>query len=185
VGVIFSLFPGLTFAGLAAIAFIGNGAYAGASFFRVQRIGLAVFAALLGFIALLLLVIAVAGRTADTSVAARFREGIDYVYGFVLKVAVFMYLFIWYRATWPRYRFDQLMRIGWKVMLPIALGVLMLTASWGDRFMNPALNSAAATMNTGMAPVATPWFFYALAGAALISALFVITRRTRCIPRWR
>jgi len=50
------------------------------SFFRVQRIGLAVFAALLGFIALLLLVIAVAGRTADTSVAARFREGIDYVY---------------------------------------------------------------------------------------------------------
>jgi len=43
--------------------------------------------------------------------------------------------------------------------------------------MNPALNSAAATMNTGMAPVATPWFFYALAGAALISALFVITRR--------
>jgi len=29
--------------------------------------------------------------------------------------------------------------------------------------MNPALNSAAATMNTGMAPVATPWFFYALA----------------------
>ncbi|MGC9989222.1 MAG: hypothetical protein ABSC07_11625, partial [Terriglobales bacterium] len=43
--------------------------------------------------------------------------------------------------------------------------------------MNPALNSAAATMNTGMAPVATPWFFYALAGAAVISALFVITRR--------
>jgi len=32
-------------------------------------------------------------------------------------------------------------------------------------------------MNTGMAPVATPWFFYALAGAAVISALFVITRR--------
>jgi NADH-quinone oxidoreductase subunit H len=42
-----------------------------------------------------------------------------------------MYLFIWYRATWPRYRFDQLMRIGWKVMLPIALGVLMLTAIVG------------------------------------------------------
>jgi len=128
---IFSLFPGLTFAGLAAIAFIGTARMPAQSFFRVQRIGLAVFAALLGFIALLLLVIAVAGRTADTSVAARFREGIDYVYWFVLKVAVFMYLFIWYRATWPRYRFDQLMRIGWKVMLPIALGVLMLTAIVG------------------------------------------------------
>src|ERR1035437_9956433 len=128
---IFSLFPGLTFAGLAAIAFIGAARMPSQSFFRIQRIGLAVFAALLGFIALLLLVIAVAGRSADASVAARFREGIDYVYWFLLKVAVFIYLFIWYRATWPRYRFDQLMRIGWKVMLPISLGVLMLTAIVG------------------------------------------------------
>jgi NADH-quinone oxidoreductase subunit H len=42
-----------------------------------------------------------------------------------------MYLFIWYRATWPRYRFDQLMSVGWKVMLPISLGVLILTAIVG------------------------------------------------------
>jgi len=103
----------------------------GHSFFKIQRIGLAVFAALLGFLALLLLLIAVAGRSADASVAARFRGGIDYVYWFVFKVAIFMYLFIWYRATWPRYRFDQLMRIGWKVMLPISLGVLVLTAVVG------------------------------------------------------
>jgi NADH-quinone oxidoreductase subunit H len=128
---IFSLFPGLTFVGVAAIAFIGAARMPSQSFFKIQRIGLAVFAALLGFIALLLLVIAVAGRSADASVAARFREGIDYVYWFLLKVAVFIYLFIWYRATWPRYRFDQLMRIGWKVMLPISLGVLMLTAIVG------------------------------------------------------
>jgi NADH-quinone oxidoreductase subunit H len=128
---IFSLFPGLTFFGLAAIAFIGTARMPAHSFFRVQRIGLAVFAALLGFIALMLLVIAVAGRSADTSLAARFNEGIGYVYWFVLKVAVFMYLFIWYRATWPRYRFDQLMKIGWKVMLPISLGVLMVTAIVG------------------------------------------------------
>jgi len=128
---VFSLFPGLTFLGLAAIAFIGAARMPAHSFFRIQRIGLAVFAALLGFIALLLLVIAVAGRSADASLAARFREGIDYVYWFLLKVAVFIYLFIWYRATWPRYRFDQLMRIGWKVMLPISLGVLMLTAIVG------------------------------------------------------
>ena len=128
---IFSLFPGLTFVGVAAIAFIGAARMPSHSFFRIQRIGLAVFAALLGFIALLLLVIAVAGRSGDTSLAARFREGIDYVYWFLLKVAVFIYLFIWYRATWPRYRFDQLMRIGWKVMLPISLGVLMLTAIVG------------------------------------------------------
>ncbi len=128
---IFSLFPGLTFGGLAAIAFIGTVRMPSHSFFRIQRIGLAVFAAALAFIALLLLVIAVAGRSADTSVAARFNQGIGYVYWFVLKIAVFMYLFIWYRATWPRYRFDQLMRVGWKVLLPISLGVLILTAAVG------------------------------------------------------
>jgi NADH-quinone oxidoreductase subunit H len=128
---IFSLFPGLTFVGLAAIAFIGTVRMPAYSFFKIQRIGLAVFAALLGFLALLLLVIAVAGRSADASVAARFNQGIGYVYWFVFKVAVFMYLFIWYRATWPRYRFDQLMKIGWKVMLPISLGVLVLTAIVG------------------------------------------------------
>jgi NADH-quinone oxidoreductase subunit H len=131
---IFSLFPGLTFLALAAIAFVGVARMPAHSFFRIQRIGLAVFAALLGFVALLLLVIAVAGRSADMSVAARFNDGIDHVYWFVLKVAVFMYLFIWYRATWPRYRFDQLMKIGWKVMLPISLGVLIVTAIVGMIF---------------------------------------------------
>jgi NADH-quinone oxidoreductase subunit H len=128
---VFSLFPGLTFGGLAAIALIGTVRMPSHSFFRIQRIGLAAFAALLGFIALVLLGIAVAGRSADASVTARFNEGIGYIYWFVLKVAVFMYLFIWYRATWPRYRFDQLMRIGWKVMLPISLGVLIVTAIVG------------------------------------------------------
>jgi NADH-quinone oxidoreductase subunit H len=137
---IFSLFPGLTFGGLALIAFIQTARMPSHSFFRIQRIGLAVFAALLGFIALLLLVIAVGGHFADIAplklqgllrLFERFSEGISYVYWFMLKVAVFMYLFIWYRATWPRYRFDQLMKIGWKVMLPISLGVLMLTAIVG------------------------------------------------------
>jgi NADH:ubiquinone oxidoreductase subunit H len=69
-------------------------------------------------------------RSSGRSGVDRFRDGID-VYWFVLKVAVFMYLFIWYRATWPRYRFDQLMRVGWKVLLPISLGVLILTAIVG------------------------------------------------------
>jgi NADH-quinone oxidoreductase subunit H len=64
-------------------------------------------------------------------VAARLNSGIQSVYWFLLKVAVFMYLFIWYRATWPRYRFDQLMRVGWKVLLPISLAVLLITAIVG------------------------------------------------------
>jgi NADH-quinone oxidoreductase subunit H len=42
-----------------------------------------------------------------------------------------MYLYIWYRATFPRYRFDQLMKVGWKVLLPIGIGVLILTAILG------------------------------------------------------
>ena len=76
--------------------------------------------------------IAIAGRICRYAAwRPVFDEGIDYVYWFVLKVAVFMYLFIWYRATWPRYRFDQLMRVGWKVMLPISLGVLIVTAIVG------------------------------------------------------
>ena len=123
---LFSLFPGLTFGALAAITFISAARMPSHAFFRI-----AIFAALIGLVALLLLVIAVAGRANDASIAARFREGIDYVYWFMLKVAVFMYLFIWYRATWPRYRFDQLMKVGWKVMLPISLGVLILTAIVG------------------------------------------------------
>jgi len=128
---IFSLFPGLTFLGLAGVALLGTVRMPSHSFFKIQKIGLGVFGMLLGSLALLLLVIAIAGRSADMSLAARFNEGIGYVYWFVLKVAVFMYLFIWYRATWPRYRFDQLMSVGWKVLLPISLGVLMLTAVVG------------------------------------------------------
>jgi NADH-quinone oxidoreductase subunit H len=42
-----------------------------------------------------------------------------------------MYLYIWYRATFPRYRFDQLMKVGWKVLLPVALGALIATAVVG------------------------------------------------------
>jgi len=55
------------------------------------------------------------------------------MYWFAVKVAAFMYLYIWYRGTFPRYRFDQLMRIGWKVLLPLSLAVLILTALVGIR----------------------------------------------------
>ena len=44
------------------------------------------------------------------------------------KGAIFAYFFIWIRATWPRYRYDQLLRVGWVVLLPIALVNLMLVA---------------------------------------------------------
>ena len=44
------------------------------------------------------------------------------------KMFLVLYLFIWIRATLPRYRYDQLMRIGWKVLIPIAIGNVVVTA---------------------------------------------------------
>ncbi len=40
---------------------------------------------------------------------------------FLLKTFVFLYVFLWVRATLPRYRYDQLMRLGWKVLIPLAM----------------------------------------------------------------
>jgi NADH-quinone oxidoreductase subunit H len=59
------------------------------------------------------------------------RDRVQDIFWFTAKVAGFMYLYIWYRGTFPRYRFDQLMRVGWKVLLPIGIGVLVLTAIAG------------------------------------------------------
>lgn len=47
---------------------------------------------------------------------------------FLLKIAMFMFIFIWLRATFPRFRYDQLMRIGWQVLLPLGLLNLAITA---------------------------------------------------------
>jgi len=46
---------------------------------------------------------------------------------FLLKSFVFLYIFIWVRATLPRYRYDQLMRLGWKVLIPLAIANLVVT----------------------------------------------------------
>jgi NADH-quinone oxidoreductase subunit H len=47
---------------------------------------------------------------------------------FVLKICFIMFVFVWVRATFPRYRYDQLMRLGWKVFLPFSLFYLVLVA---------------------------------------------------------
>jgi NADH-quinone oxidoreductase subunit H len=86
--------------------------------FRIQTAGLAGFGLMLAVIGLLLFVPPVRDRVQD-------------IFWFTAKVAGFMYLYIWYRGTFPRYRFDQLMSVGWKVLLPIGIGVLVLTAIAG------------------------------------------------------
>lgn len=50
------------------------------------------------------------------------------VFWFLLKLAAFVFLFIWVRATMPRFRFDQLMSFGWYVLIPVALINLIITA---------------------------------------------------------
>src|SRR6516165_6812410 len=122
----FSLVPALSFFVLAGLSLLGVVRMPKIPQLRAQTTGLLVFGLLLAFVGLVLLVPAVRMRVQD-------------IYWFVVKVAFFMYLYIWYRGTFPRYRFDQLMKVGWKVLLPIGLGVLIATALWG---LIPQLSSA-------------------------------------------
>jgi NADH-quinone oxidoreductase subunit H len=113
---VFSLFPGITFLFFAAICFYNAARMPKHPLFRIQTVGLAGFGMVLGLIGLILFIPAVSIRVQD-------------IFWFAAKVAGFMYMYIWYRGTFPRYRFDQLMQMGWKVLLPMGLGVLVLTAS--------------------------------------------------------
>ena len=115
---VFSLFPGVTFLFFAAICFYNTARMPKHPLFRIQTLGLAGFGAVLALIGLILFVPGVRDRVGD-------------IFWFSAKVAGFMYLYIWYRGTFPRYRFDQLMKVGWKVLLPTGLGLLVLTAVAG------------------------------------------------------
>jgi len=52
----------------------------------------------------------------------------------IAKICVIMFFFFWVRATFPRYRYDQLMRLGWKVFLPLSLLWVVLTAGFLEVF---------------------------------------------------
>ncbi|MET0826347.1 MAG: complex I subunit 1 family protein, partial [Acidimicrobiales bacterium] len=57
--------------------------------------------------------------------------GPDLMWGpiwFFAKVFCFLFIFVWFRATLPRFRYDQLMDLGWKALIPLALGWLLLLA---------------------------------------------------------
>jgi NADH-quinone oxidoreductase subunit H len=46
------------------------------------------------------------------------------------KIALVLFLFLWFRATFPRYRYDQIMRLGWKVFIPLTLVWLVVVGAW-------------------------------------------------------
>ncbi len=50
------------------------------------------------------------------------------IFWFLGKTVFFMFLFLWFRATFPRYRYDQIMRLGWKVFVPITIAWVMVAA---------------------------------------------------------
>src|SRR5437868_1289288 len=115
---IFSLFPAATFMFLALITIISTVRMPKHPAFKIQTLGLGGFGVVLGLIGLALLVPDVRNRVQD-------------IYWFVAKVAIFMYVYIWLRSTFPRYRFDQLMHLGWKFMIPLGIVVLILTGLLG------------------------------------------------------
>ena len=85
---------------------------------RIPQVGLIALALALIFVGALFLIPAV------NAAAISF-------FWFMFKVAVLVYILIWVRGTFPRFRYDQLMNIGWKVMIPIALAAIFVNALIG------------------------------------------------------
>ncbi len=54
----------------------------------------------------------------------------DGFFWFALKIALVLFLFLWFRATFPRFRYDQIMRLGWKVFIPLTLVWLLVVGVW-------------------------------------------------------
>jgi len=54
----------------------------------------------------------------------------DGIWWLIAKISVLLFLFLWLRATFPRYRYDQIMRLGWKVFLPLCFVWIIVVAIW-------------------------------------------------------
>jgi len=56
---------------------------------------------------------------------------IEFVQGpfwFLLKIAIFLFIYVWVRGTLPRFRYDQLMNFGWKLLLPLSILNVVITS---------------------------------------------------------
>jgi hypothetical protein len=85
----------------------------------VQKGFMAVVGLLCGALALLL-----AGPVVAPAMAG-IQPGLHGAFWFLFKVGAYLYVFMWLRFTFPRYRFDQLMQLGWQFLLPVSLANLV------------------------------------------------------------
>lgn len=69
----------------------------------------------------------------------------------LLKTSFFLFLYLWFRATFPRYRYDQIMRLGWKVFIPVTLVWLIVVATAQVMDIGPWFSEP--VMQTGLAMV--------------------------------
>ncbi|HET9919163.1 MAG TPA: NADH-quinone oxidoreductase subunit NuoH [Ktedonobacteraceae bacterium] len=76
---------------------------------------------------------------------------------FLVKVAFFLFLFIWLRATLPRIRYDRLMRLGWQLLLPLAVLNVVVSAT--------------------IVALGGPWWLNGLIGLAIVVAVLLLVRR--------
>ncbi|MFA7487366.1 MAG: NADH-quinone oxidoreductase subunit H, partial [Lysobacteraceae bacterium] len=51
------------------------------------------------------------------------------IFWLLAKISFFLFFFLWFRATFPRYRYDQIMRLGWKVFIPLTIAWLVVIAA--------------------------------------------------------
>ena len=66
----------------------------------------------------------------------------DSILWFFAKTSIFLFLFLWFRATFPRYRYDQIMRLGWKIFLPITMVWIVVVAAMVVWQVPPWFNAA-------------------------------------------
>jgi len=163
---------------LAPLAMIGVGVYCLVRTpkqpSRVQQIFMLAVAGLC-FVVALVLVVPLVVPLFNRSLAAAvkpFHDGILGAFWFILKVSLYIYFFMWLRFTLPRYRFDQLMRLGWHFLIPLSIiNVLVIgIAMIAGQYFN--LTGWALLLTTVPASI-----------LALIVALFILASEQKSEPQ--
>ncbi len=89
--------------------------------FHVEYSGIAFALFFLAEYANMVLIAALAATLFLGGWQSPFPEGVDGIHWFLIKTAIMCFFYLWFRATFPRYRYDQIMRFGWKVFIPVTI----------------------------------------------------------------